>query len=113
MEAKFASIRQQRIAQGGSHIEEQRLQLSVKTHSQGHYFQLQMSGRTENISFQLLLSPRFPLQAPRLTCSSHFTQPSIADGRDLLASVLGKPWTAGTSLTEVAAALPDFVVRDT
>ena len=109
MEAKFAAIRQQRLAQGDYHPEEQRLHLSATTHIQGHCFHI----ATESVNFQLLLSPHFPLQAPRLTCTSHFTQPSLADGRDLLACVLRKPWTAAISLTEVVAGLPDFVVRST
>jgi len=113
MEAKFAAVRQQRIAQGDSQAEEQQLHLSASPQVQGHCLQVQVPGPSESIGFQLFLSLRFPLQAPRLTCTSHFPQLSLADGRDLLSSVLGKPWTPGTSLAEVAAALPEFVVRAT
>lgn len=113
MEAQFAAIRQQRLVQGDCHSEEQRLQLSAAIHIQGQCFYLQTPSSTEPVHFQLLLFPHFPLQAPRLTCTSHFTQPSLADGRDLLACVLRKPWTAATSLIEVVAGLPDFVVRGT
>ena len=49
------------------------------------------------------------MQAPRLTCTSHFTQPSLADGRDLLESVLGRTWDPSVSLDQVSAALPAFV----
>lgn len=110
MELKFADVRQRRIEQGNSQAEEQRLHLSVTPHVQGHCVQLQVSGSSELVGFQLLLSQRFPLQAPRLTCTSHFPQLSLADGRDLLACVLGKPWTSALSLAEIAAALPEFVV---
>lgn len=113
MEAKFATVRQQRIAQGDSQAEERLLHLSASPQVQGHCLQVQVPNPSGPVGFQLFLSPHFPLEAPRLTCTSHFPQLSLADGRDLLSTVLGKPWSPEMSLAEVATALPEFVVRVT
>ena len=62
------------------------------------------------MEFHIYLKNNFPFNAPRLAVRSHFTYPSLADGRDFLPDVLNKEWSASITLCDIANALPEFIV---
>ena len=62
------------------------------------------------MEFHIYLKNNFPFNAPRLAVRSHFTYPSLADGRDFLRDVLNKEWSASITLCDIVNALPEFIV---
>lgn len=65
--------------------------------------------REEEVAFDLHLNKGFPAISPIVNCLTHFTSPSIADGRDLTKDVLNGAWGEGSSLYDVVSGLPEFV----
>lgn len=65
--------------------------------------------REEAVVFDLHLNKGFPASPPVVNCLTHFTSPSIADGRDLTSDVMNGKWSEGSSLYDVVSGLPEFV----
>jgi len=65
--------------------------------------------REEGVVFDLHLNKGFPASPPVVNCLTHFTSPSIADGRDLTRDVMNGGWGEGSSIYDVVSGLPEFV----
>ena len=65
--------------------------------------------REDSVAFDVHLPRGFPALPPVVNCVTHFTSPSIADGRDLTRDAINGPWNEESSLYDVISGLPDLV----
>jgi len=64
-------------------------------------------------NFEILLKDKFPFKPPVVTTRTPFSNPSLADGRDLLAHILPHigtdMWRPSTNLSELIKQIPSFI----
>ena len=53
---------------------------------------------------------KFPFSPPKVILRSHYTNPSLADGRDILGDVLQKQWTPSITVIDLLRLIPDFII---
>lgn len=62
-----------------------------------------------NVVFEVHLEGKFPFAPPILCCLTHFTRPTIADGRDLLQQVIRAGWSPSYTISAIVNELPKLV----
>jgi ubiquitin-protein ligase len=73
---------------------------------------LSVASTTETFNFDILLRDKFPFQPPLIMTKTRFSNPSLADGRDLLAHLLPgdqREWRPSMNLYEIIQQIPVFV----
>jgi ubiquitin-protein ligase len=63
----------------------------------------------EKLYFEVLLTEKFPFQAPQIYCKTKIGYPTIDDKRDVLEEVLQKEWTPAMTIYEAIQMIPEFV----
>lgn len=73
----------------------------------------QTGAKVEKYKFEILLKEKFPFKPPVLSTSCPFSNPSLADGRDLLQNILphvgNDSWRPSMNLSELIKQIPTFV----
>ena len=73
----------------------------------------QTGAKVEKYKFEILLKEKFPFKPPVQSTSCPFSNPSIADGRDLLQNILphvgNDSWRPSMNLSELIKQIPTFV----
>lgn len=62
-----------------------------------------------SVVFEVHLEGKFPFAPPILCCLTHFTRPTIADGRDLLHQVIRAGWSPSYTISAIVNELPKLV----
>lgn len=62
-----------------------------------------------DVVFEVHLEGKFPFAPPVLCCVTHFTRPTIADGRDLLQHVIRSTWSPSYTISSLVSELPGLV----
>ncbi len=57
-----------------------------------------------------MLSFKYPISAPLIFCKSNFSSPSLADGRDLLQSII-PDWSPKVTISEIIKNLVSFLAK--
>lgn len=65
--------------------------------------------KIEKLYFEILLTEKFPFQAPQVYCKTKIGYPSIDDKRDVLEEVLQKEWSPSMTIYETIQLIPEFV----
>ena len=67
----------------------------------------------QKFNFEILLKDKFPFKPPVVTTKTPFSNPSLADGRDLLQHILphigNDSWRPSMNLSELIKQIPNFV----
>lgn len=63
----------------------------------------------EKLYFEILLTERFPMQAPQVYCKTKIGYPTIDDKRDVLEEILHKEWSNTMTIYETIQLIPQFV----
>ncbi|CAI2370866.1 unnamed protein product [Moneuplotes crassus] len=63
----------------------------------------------EKLYFEILLTERFPLQAPQVYCKTKIGYPTIDDKRDILEEIIHKEWSNNMTIFETIELIPQFV----
>ena len=63
----------------------------------------------DSVKLEVHLEGKFPFQAPKVFLSTVFSFPSLADGRNLLQSIIKKPWAEDITVLEIANLFPSFM----
>lgn len=63
----------------------------------------------EKLYFEILLTEKFPFQAPQVCCKTKIGFPTINDKRDVLEEVIQKEWSPSMTIYETVQLIPDFV----
>eukprot|EP01017_Pseudomicrothorax_dubius_P011536 TRINITY_DN1432_c0_g3_i6.p1 TRINITY_DN1432_c0_g3~~TRINITY_DN1432_c0_g3_i6.p1 ORF type:complete len:254 (-),score=47.05 TRINITY_DN1432_c0_g3_i6:276-1037(-) len=61
--------------------------------------------------FEIFLGEKFPFVFPKFFCRTTFSRPSLADGRDLLNDILGRPYSPSILLHDIVTQLIPFVKK--
>lgn len=69
---------------------------------------IQKFNKGKPILIEIVLNDNFPFDAPRIFCSTSFTIPSLADGRDILEDILEKPYISSILLENIISLMPSF-----
>lgn len=64
-----------------------------------------------NFVFEIYLEGKYPFEPPRILCEVGFVEPSISDGRDILADILTEKWSPKISLRGLLEKLTEFVSK--
>ena len=65
----------------------------------------------EKYIFEAFLDKRFPFVSPQIKCRTEFCEPSLADERDLTASIVGQEWHPALTVAEMMKLVPEFITR--
>lgn len=68
-----------------------------------------LSSDIEKLYFELLLTEKFPFQAPQVYCKTKIGYPTIDDKRDVLEEVIQKEWNPSMTIYETIQLIPEFV----
>lgn len=71
-----------------------------------------MTTGIETFNFDILLRDKFPFQPPIIMAKTRFSDPSLADGRDLLTCLLPdeqREWRPSMNLFDIIQQIPDFI----
>ena len=63
----------------------------------------------EKLYFEILLTEKFPFQAPQIYCKTKIGYPTIDDKRDVLEEVIQKEWNPSMTIYETIQMIPEFV----
>ncbi len=63
----------------------------------------------EKLYFEILLTERFPFQAPQIYCKTKIGFPTIDDKRDVLEEIIQKEWSPNMTIYETIQLIPQFV----
>lgn len=63
----------------------------------------------EKLYFEVLLTEKFPFQAPQVYCKTKIGFPTIDDKRDVLDEITQKDWTPNMTIYETIQLIPEFV----
>lgn len=66
------------------------------------------SKKEVGIFFDIMLSFKYPISPPMVFCKSKFSSPSLADGRDLLQSII-PDWSPKVTISEIIKLLVNFL----
>jgi hypothetical protein len=61
------------------------------------------------IQFNFVIEGRFPFAPPKVFACTDFTLPSIADGRDLIPTMIKNSWNPSITLVDLMNSLPGFI----
>mmetsp|Transcript_25005 Transcript_25005/g.43881 ORF Transcript_25005/g.43881 Transcript_25005/m.43881 type:complete len:417 (-) Transcript_25005:2846-4096(-) len=76
----------------------------------GNVFSVTLRAETRQaISFEVLITSKYPEEPPVLTCKTHFVKPSISDGRDLLREVV--EWNSDLLMADWLPSLSGLVEK--
>jgi ubiquitin-protein ligase len=65
--------------------------------------------QASKLYFEILLTEKFPFQAPQVYCKTKIGYPTIDDKRDVLEEILQKEWSPSMTIYETIQLIPDFV----
>jgi hypothetical protein len=68
-----------------------------------------LSSDVEKVYFEILLTEKFPYQAPQVYCKTKIGFPTINDYRDVLEAVIQKEWNPSMTIYETVQMIPEFV----
>jgi ubiquitin-protein ligase len=73
----------------------------------------QVGEQVNKFNFEILLKEKFPFKPPVVTTRTSFSNPSLADGRDLLDQILphcgNDSWRPSMNLSELIKQIPSFI----
>ena len=61
------------------------------------------------IDVDLYMDGKFPFSPPKIILRTHYTTPSLADGRDVLGDVMQKQWTPSITVVDLIRLIPNFI----
>lgn len=68
-----------------------------------------LSSDIEKLYFEILLTEKFPFQAPQVYWKTKIGYPTIDDKRDVLEEVIQKEWSPNMTIYETIQLIPEFV----
>ncbi|EGR29226.1 hypothetical protein IMG5_160250 [Ichthyophthirius multifiliis] len=63
------------------------------------------------IKFEILLYKTYPFTFPQFICQTNFSEPSLADGRDLIDNIIEQQWIPSILLYQIVEQIPGFLVK--
>ena len=69
-----------------------------------------LDSSTPSITFEIILTHRYPYRHPQVICLTPFSPIALCDGRDLFHEIVGKDgWKKDLHISEILLFLPEFV----